>query len=103
MQQGEVCGAVTGAIMVLSLKYGYSEGSDTAAKENIRNLVLKLNASFNAKHGSLLCKELVGIDLSIQENMDNARKSGVFTTVCAGFVDDAIDILEDIIVGVNKK
>jgi len=97
MQQGEVCGAITGAIMVLSLKYGYTEGSDLISKENIRNIVQRFNAGFKEKHGTLICKELIGIDLSIKENLEKARQTGMFKAICAEFVDDTIDILEKII------
>jgi len=103
MHHGEVCGAIAGAIMVLGLKYGHSEGTDAAAKEKINNTVRQFNTAFIAKHKTLLCKELVGMDFSIRENMEEARKTGIFKTICAEFVDDAIGILEEIIKEANNN
>jgi len=97
MQQGEVCGAIAGAIIVLSLKYGYHEGTDIISKEKIRTLIQQLNKTFCEKHGTLICKELVGMDLSIKENLDHARQTGIFKSLCATFVNDTIDILEELL------
>jgi len=96
MQQGEVCGAIAGAIMILSLKYGYTKGNDLVAKDYLRSLVQRFNSAFRDKYGTLLCKEILNIDLSIQENLDKARQTGMFKTICAEIVDDVIDILDEI-------
>ncbi len=55
MRQAEVCGAVTGALMALGLKYG---------DENNRKSMKSLDfmKAFKAEYGSILCKELIGKD-----------------------------------------
>lgn len=55
---GETCGAVTGAIMALSLKLGSSESSD---KENMRKIFKQIKifeTNFKANNSSMNCKEL---------------------------------------------
>jgi C_GCAxxG_C_C family probable redox protein len=95
MTMGETCGAVTGAYMVLGLKIR-TEGKTyqdikTESKSNIR----RFNELFMAKHGSLQCKKLLGIDLSTPEGMQQAREKGLFDTVCATLVGSAAEILQE--------
>lgn len=58
MFMGETCGAVTGAVMALGLKYGTSTPGD---KENLRKLYKQIKifeTTFREKNCSLNCKEL---------------------------------------------
>lgn len=60
----EVCGACTGAFMVLGLKYGNTDGSDVRAKGRNYELIQKFAARFKEENGfgSIICRELLGID-----------------------------------------
>lgn len=55
MRRGEVCGAVTGALMALGLKYG-DENNRKSTKS------LEFMKAFREAYGSILCKELIGQD-----------------------------------------
>jgi len=55
MRRGEVCGAVTGALMALGLQYG-----DENNRKSTASMVFM--KAFRDAHGSLLCKELLGED-----------------------------------------
>lgn len=55
MRRGEVCGAVTGALMALGLAYG-DENNRKSTKS------LEFMKAFREQYGSLLCKELLGED-----------------------------------------
>jgi C_GCAxxG_C_C family probable redox protein len=91
---GETCGAVTGAFMVLGLRYG--RGSpDPAAKERIYALIREFSTRFNARNGSLTCKGLLVCDISTPEGYEVARKKQLFTTACPRFVRDAAEVLEE--------
>lgn len=94
MCQGEVCGAVTGAIMVLNLKYGNSRADDSEAKEKIYRVIRGFSEEFKSMNNSITCNDLVGIDLRQEENRAIARKNGVFKEKCPKYVKDAINILE---------
>ncbi|MCJ7610636.1 MAG: C-GCAxxG-C-C family protein, partial [Candidatus Aminicenantes bacterium] len=50
---GETCGAVTGALMVIGLKYGKVRAKDEAAKEKTYRLVREFMDRFRSRHGSL--------------------------------------------------
>jgi C_GCAxxG_C_C family probable redox protein len=93
-RRGEVCGAVTGALMVLGLRYGYTEVTDKGAKGRIYDLAQDLTGRFSAAHGTLLCRELLGCDLSTAEGVALARREGYFTGRCPRFVRTAAEILD---------
>lgn len=96
-RMGETCGAVTGALMALGAKLGHQVGGDDVAKERMYELARMLFASFKERNGTLLCRELLGIDIGDPVQNARAREEGLFKTRCPGFVCDAAEIIEDII------
>jgi len=94
---GNICGAVSGAIMVIGLRYGKAEAADEAATEKTRALVRQFIREFTAKNGSVSCTRLLGYNLGDPDDYEAARASGVFTSTCPALVRDAADILEEIL------
>jgi C_GCAxxG_C_C family probable redox protein len=94
---GLTCGAVTGAFMVIGLKYGRSTPDDTAAKEKTYSLTQEFAKRFVQKNGSLNCTELLGCDLGTDEGYAAAKEQNLFTTLCLRLVKDSAEILEDLI------
>jgi C_GCAxxG_C_C family probable redox protein len=94
---GETCGAVTGALMVIGLKYGQTRVDDKEPKKKTYRLVKEFAEQFKVRNGSINCTELLGCDLSTPEGMQRAKERGLFTTVCPKFVQDAAEILEELI------
>jgi len=94
---GGTCGAVTGAIIVLGLKYGKTRPEDEAAKQKTYRLVRELIRRFEEGHQTLLCRDLIGIDLSTPEGLKAAQEKKVFATTCSSFVRDALEILEQLL------
>ena len=94
---GEMCGAVTGAFLVIGLKYGRTKVEDTEAKEKTYALVQEFVTRFQAKHGSTNCRALIGFDLGTPEGLEQAKEKNVFETLCPIFVNDAVEILEQIL------
>ena len=91
---GKTCGAVTGAYMVLGLAQKMSSDSPRESLEKTYALVREFNRRFEALHGSLMCKELIGYDLSTPEGLVEARDKKIFTSVCPDFVRDSVRTLE---------
>ena len=58
----EVCGAVTGMFMVVGILYGYDDAKDYEGKKDTYALVQELANQFKAETGSIICRELLGID-----------------------------------------
>jgi C_GCAxxG_C_C family probable redox protein len=86
---GETCGAVTGALLTIGLKDG-SSLPDSAAKERIYQAARQFLDRFTGQHGSTLCRELLGCDLSTPEGMAEARSRNLFKEKCPLFVQDAV-------------
>ncbi len=93
----ETCGAVTGAFMVIGLKYGRTQADDILAKEKTAELVQEFVKRFKTRHGTIICKELLGHDIGIPEERLKVELQGLFTTACPKFVRDAADILGEIL------
>ena len=73
MRKGEVCGACTGALMVLGLKYGHSNADDKESKIKADKVCDKFLDEFKKENGSYLCRELLDCDISTPE-VESASK-----------------------------
>lgn len=94
MACAETCGAVTGAYMVIGMKYGHSD-DDADKKTNTKMKIQKFNEKFKEVHGSLICRDLTGFDISTPEGNFNAHEAGVFQNKCTVFIKTACNILEE--------
>ena len=97
MRKGEVCGACTGALMVLGLLYGQYEKGDTASKQHAYAVAEQFLDRFAERNGSYRCNDLLGVDIRTGEGVARARSLNLFTEFCPRMVADAVDILEQII------
>lgn len=97
MRHGEVCGAVTGALMALGLKYGHFIAGDVERKSQIEALTKAFNARFIEMNGSLICKELLGYNSSIEEERAIIVEKDLFSKVCPKAITDAVSILEEML------
>jgi len=94
-RRGEVCGAVSGALMVL----GLAQGADTpAGKESAYLLGQDFLQRFEARHGTILCRKLIDCDISTPEGLQQARSRGVFKALCPRFVRNATEIAQALLV-----
>lgn len=94
---GNTCGAVSGAILVIGLKYGKTVADDDAATEKTRALVRQFIHEFTQKNGSINCTELLGHNLSRPDEFATAHEAKLFVTKCPLLVRDAAEILEKIL------
>jgi C_GCAxxG_C_C family probable redox protein len=95
--RGEICGAVSGAFMAIGLKFGRTRAEDTPARDRTYEAVTQFIQKFENLHGSIICKELLGYDLSTEEGERKAEEKGLFETICPKFVQHAADILIELI------
>ncbi len=63
----KVCGAISGAIMAIGLKYGRNSGDDSVDESYSR--VQKLMVRFEQQFGSTNCRDLTGCDLLTDEGV----------------------------------
>jgi C_GCAxxG_C_C family probable redox protein len=89
---GDICGAVTGAFMVIGLKYGRFNAEDSEARDKTYMLIKEFIRIFKEKNGSIKCNELLDADISTEEGLKKANAANKFSTVCPKMVRDAAEI-----------
>lgn len=97
MRKGEVCGACSGALMVLGLLYGQTEKGDTASKIRACGAAETFLDRFAERNGSYRCNELLGCDIRTEEGVQYARSRNLFREFCPKMVEEAVEILEGVI------
>lgn len=97
MRRGEVCGACTGALMVLGLLYGQCDKNDLDSRIRANNVNEAMMNGFAEKSGSYICNELLGCDVRTEEGIKYARENNLFTDFCPKMVANAVDVLEEIL------
>ena len=97
MRKGEVCGACTGALMVLGLLYGHTNENDLDSRDHANKVTIEMMNRFRKKMGSYLCRDILSCNLATSEGTEYARKNDLFTKVCPKAITAAVEILEEII------
>lgn len=92
-RMGWTCGAVTGALMVIGLRCGHEAAGDKETKERTYAVAREFISRFDARNGSLVCRELLGHDVSTPEGLESARADGLFGSRCPKLVRDAAEIV----------
>jgi len=93
----EVCGAVTGGVMVLGAIHGRGEHDDRAAAEPAYAKTRELLDRFQARHGSYVCRELLdGCDLTTKEGQSYFKQNDLVNRTCKECVRSVTQILEEI-------
>jgi len=93
----ETCGAVTGAFMVLGLKYGKFIAEDKDSKEITYEKVHEFSNKFKDLNQTLTCRNLIGVDLNTKEGMELAHAKDLFEKLCVKYIEDAVRILEKVL------
>jgi len=101
-RMAETCGAVTGAFMVIGLKYGGTEVSDKDAKQKTTATVREFAKRFKARHGTIVCRKLLGCDISTDRGLQRAKDNGLLKR-CPKLVGDAAKMLEDVLRDGKKR
>ena len=90
MRKGEVCGACTGALMALGLKYGDEKSKSNEVCEAFLD-------EFKRVNGSFICRDLLECDISTEEGVAFAREHNLFKEICPKMVESAAEIVEKLI------
>lgn len=90
MRKGEVCGACTGAIMALGLKYGEN-------KSKSDEMCVKFLDSFKKENGSYICRDLLDCDIRTEEGIKYAIDNNLFKEICPKMVESAVKIAQELI------
>jgi C_GCAxxG_C_C family probable redox protein len=93
----QTCGAVNGALMVLGLAHATAEPGNGPARQATYTATRTLLGRFRGQHGSINCRELLGVDIGTAEGRERAMREGMFSTRCPVFVRDAAAIAAELV------
>ena len=92
----EVCGAVSAMFMIAGILKGYTEPNNDIVKANHYKLIQDLAAEFKLKHGTIICRELLGLDGTEVSPIPSARTDEYYKErPCEEFIRCAAEIVEE--------
>lgn len=96
-RKGEVCGAVTGGILVLGMRYGRGIYDGRSARDAAYAKTRELMSLFASAHGSCICRQLLnGCDLTTEEGQRFFKENEYLDKICKNCVQSVVGILEQI-------
>ena len=94
MWHGETCGCVIGALIALGIKYAPTKENAHEKKEELLKLKAKFEEEFCKENKSCICKEILGYNLSIPEEMEKIGEEKLLETKCPKVVLNTCKILK---------
>ena len=86
-RQGEICGALTGALLALGETEGKAMAADPVAGRNaLYEHARQLTEAFRKAHGSILCRELTGCALDTEAGQRSFKERGLHQNLCTKLV-----------------
>ena len=92
----EVCGAVSGAVLILSLCFPFSESGDQAAKRNLYRIAGEYRKRFAGVFGHSRCGDLLQARPGVTENTPAAGRLGA-AAHCDILIITAVELLEQLV------
>lgn len=100
----EVCGAVSGALMVLGALEGYSDPKDQGAKAHLYALEQRFAAIFREMSGSIICRELLGLSEGPSAPTPEARTDAYYgKRPCSQLCRQAADLLDELLGEIKEE
>ena len=98
MMHGDTCGAFTGAIMAIGLRSGHwDEETLLQQKDGMMSKYAEFRTLFLEKFPTNNCRELLGYDVSVPEQLEEALTGGRMLDFCPKVVQGVIEILEEVL------
>jgi hypothetical protein len=83
--------------MVIGLHHAKTRKDDDDSRERAYALAQEFMDAFRERNGSLLCRDILGADVSTPEGIRLVREKDLFRTVCPKFVQDAWELLDGLL------
>jgi len=97
-KQQHVCGAVTGALMVLGARFGKALNDAEHKKELTYKKTEEFIKKFELNNGSIHCFKLLNnLNMNIVEDEIKIHELGLYETVCESAIKDAVELIEKLI------
>lgn len=88
-RQGEVCGALTGGVMAIGLIHGPECPDDKETKNATYTKAGEFARRFGEVNGTVRCRDLIDLDLSSYEGVQEYYERNLYEEVCFGVVRNA--------------
>lgn len=82
--------------MVLGLKYGENKTESNEA-------CVKFLDEFKKENGSIICRDLLGCDISTDEGVKHAKDNNLFKEFCPKMVESASKIVDEMILSNDAR
>lgn len=95
----EVCGAVSGAAMVIGSICSATDGKDSENKQKNYELVREFADRFIKRNGSIVCRELLGLNVKMESSAKPEGRTAEYykKRPCVELVGDSAEILAELI------
>jgi C_GCAxxG_C_C family probable redox protein len=93
----ETCGAVTGAFMVIGLKYGFTRPDDQERRAIVLDKTKEFVREFKDAFGTLSCRELLKCNLNTEEGQRKHKEENQRKLICLECVARSARIVEKLI------
>jgi C_GCAxxG_C_C family probable redox protein len=94
VRTGNVCGAVSGALMALGLECGFHKENDIKQKGYCYKKTDEFIKAIREENGSILCRELLGCDISSPADFQKSDVQEAIQSTCPKLVMSAARILD---------
>jgi len=101
-RSGEVCGALSGGVMGLGLRFGRSTVDDVQDERRPYWFAQELVAQFKANFGHVRCRDLLGLDLSRAEDVRTYREQKMWDTRCRELIATTTGLAHDLLAREKK-
>ncbi len=95
---GNVCGAVTGSLMVIGLFRGRGIDEDNECKTHSYKIAQSFIDDFTSRFGTIVCRDLIDCDVTRPEEYERTKNEGIFSQKCESYIISSAEILEKILV-----
>jgi C_GCAxxG_C_C family probable redox protein len=96
---GETCGAVTGALMALGLRYGSAVASRKHEEKEINRYAEAFLDRIKSETGAVACRDILSVDLGQPGALKIAEEKGLFEKRCTPYIGRVVRLVDDILSG----
>lgn len=94
----EVCGAVSGMLMIIGLLEGYNDSEAYDAKADLYAHIQELASAFREEHGTILCRDLLGLAEGTSASAPEKRTQAYYhNRPCAEFCATAARLVGELV------
>ena len=99
----EICGVVSAMVLLAGLKEGNTDPENEEGKERIYLLTRQMADRFKEKNGTIICRELLGIEGREESAKPSARTKEYYASrPCSRLVAYASGIIEEVLLADEK-